>query len=168
MRRKLAAIAAMALISGLATVALVNDASARGGGGGHGGGGARASSGGGGSFSGGRASFSGGGFKGGAAFSGGGGSARIASGPRFQANFVGVRPAHVAGYVNSGRGFHNGKRGHRHNGGYSGYYGYGYGYTTFVSGYAYNSCGWLRARYEDTGLRTWRLRYQACINGDDY
>ena len=52
--------------------------------------------------------------------------------------------------------------------------GYGYvaafGSVPLVSyGYAssYNSCRWLKARYEDTGLRKWRLRYEDCLAGDD-
>ncbi len=198
MRSKHVVVAAIALIFGLASAALIDDANARGGGGGggggHGGGGARASSGGGsfsgggrasfgggGSGGGGRASFSGGGFSGGAAFSGGGGSARISSGSRSTVNFVGTRQAYVGnhvnvrrasvghanfGHVNAGRRFHDGRRGHRHHGGYYGTYGDNYGYTTFISGYA-SRCGWLRARYEDTGLRSWRQRYQACLDGDE-
>ena len=41
--------------------------------------------------------------------------------------------------------------------------GYGYGYVS-----SYNPCAWLWSRYEETGLRQWRLRHQACRGGDDY
>jgi hypothetical protein len=55
-------------------------------------------------------------------------------------------------------------------------YGPGYGYVAAIGvplvSYAYynttyRSCAWLKARYEDTGLRKWRLRYEACLDGDD-
>jgi hypothetical protein len=32
---------------------------------------------------------------------------------------------------------------------------------------SYVQCGWLRARYEATGLRKWYRRYEACLAGDD-
>ena len=38
-----------------------------------------------------------------------------------------------------------------------------YGYVTN----AYRPCAWLKARYEETGLRKWRLRYETCRDGDD-
>ena len=39
----------------------------------------------------------------------------------------------------------------------------GYGYVS-----SYNQCGWLWSRYEETGLRRWRLSYEACVDGGDY
>ncbi len=38
-----------------------------------------------------------------------------------------------------------------------------YGYVTNT----YRQCAWLKARYEETGLRKWRLRYETCRDGDD-
>ena len=43
----------------------------------------------------------------------------------------------------------------------------GYGYVASYNS-AYNRCRWLKARYEDTGLRKWRLAYEACLEDDDY
>lgn len=60
----------------------------------------------------------------------------------------------------------------RHVRGRGGYYGYATGLGVPLVSYGYftevgNGCRWLRARYEATGLRKWRLRYQACVAGDD-
>ena len=55
---------------------------------------------------------------------------------------------------------------------YGGYYGYAAAIGIPLVSYAYvantyRSCAWLKERYEDTGLRKWRLRYEACVDGDD-
>jgi hypothetical protein len=158
MRTRQFAGVALAVVFGLASAILPGDANARGGGGGHGGGA--------------RASFGGGSFSGGAraSFHGGGGGVRFSAPARQAAAFVGGAPRQAHGVVSGGHHVHHGRRGHRHGGGgYYGYYGssYAYGYATFISGRSYNSCGWLKARYEDTGLRKWRIRYQECLAGDD-
>ncbi len=86
-------------------------------------------------------------------------SARAGSG----SPFVGVAPHRFIAHAGSGR-VH-----HRHPG-------RSYGYVAAIGvplvsyGYVANSyrhCAWLKARYEETGLRKWRLRYEACRDGDD-
>jgi hypothetical protein len=162
MRTQHFAAVTMAAVLGLATAMLPGDANARaGGGGGHGGGG-------GGHSGGARASFGGGSFSSGAraSFSGGGG-VRFSAPARSTVAFVGVTPRQQShGFVSGGQRAHHGRRGHR-GGGYYGTYGDTYAYGTFISGRSYNSCGWLKARYEDTGNHKWRKRYYECLNGDD-
>jgi hypothetical protein len=156
MRTRHVTAAVLAVALGLATAITPDDAHARSNGGGGGGGGKIGGSSHGGSFGGGaRASFSGGGAR----FS-------VVAAPRAS---VGMSPRPAQGYVNAGQRVHHARRGHRGGGGYYGFYGdtYAYGYGTFVSGRSYSTCGWLKARYEDTGQHKWRKRYYECLNGDD-
>jgi hypothetical protein len=173
MTRKLAAAVAMALLFGFGD-AMLTEATARQS---HSGGGRAAAHSGGGHGGGGHASFAA--RSGGAQlaarannYSGGGGAARFsasAAGFSFSARagsapaFVGVAPQRFSAHAGTGR-VH-----HRH-------HGRGYGYVAAIGiplvsyGYvssSYHHCAWLKARYEDTGLRKWRQRYEACRDGDE-
>ncbi len=155
MRTRHMAAVAMAAVLGLATAMLPGAANARAGGGGHAGGA--------------RASFGGGNFSGGARASFSGGGVRYSAPARSTVAFASVSPRRQShSFVSGGQSAHHGRRGRRGSS-YYGIYGatYAYGYGAFVSGRSYNSCGWLKARYEATGLRKWRIRYHDCLNGDD-
>ena len=159
---------AFGLVTVVAALAMASAAQASGRGGGGGGHSAGGHGGGGASF---------------AAHTGGGGagfSAR-AGGARFIAS---AGPARV-GVVNRANFVRRDRDGdgRRHRRGYyagfggygvyaAGYGGYGvYDYDVPVVGYgyfnSYDRCRSLRARYKETGLRKWRIRYEACRNGDD-
>jgi hypothetical protein len=136
---------------GFVAAGMMDDANARqsGGGGGGGRGGA--------SFS---ASAGGGGARFAASAAGFGVSARAVSsasrvafsaGSARASQFVATRPTVV----------------HRRHRGHGAYF---VGYAPITYGFVtqrYDHCRWLRVRYEDTGLRKWRLRYEACRDGDD-
>jgi hypothetical protein len=118
----------------------------------------------------------GGGRSGGASFSahsGGGGARFAASAAGFS---VGARAAHIsaprASFSAGNTSAHVNRfvgarpvahRRHRHGAFFVGFAPSAYGYVTR----SYDHCAWLRVRYEETGLRKWRLRYEACRDGDD-
>ena len=120
----------------------------------------------------------GGGHSGGGHVAGGASFAAHAGGGgvSFAARAGGVRfvgapaPVRVAAFTR-GHFVGVGDRDHgRHRRVYAGYGGYGYYDVPFVSyGYfsSYDRCGKLRALYKETGLKKWRLRYEACRDGDD-
>lgn len=64
------------------------------------------------------------------------------------------------------------KTGHVRHRSHGRYYGYVAALGIPLVSYAYvsnsyRSCAWLKERFEDTGLRKWRVRYEACVDGDD-
>ena len=159
-----------AVVTALVMTSAVQASGRGGGGGGHSGGG----------HVGGGASFAAHAGGGGAAFSARSGGARFiaSAGPARvgavnRANFVRRDRDRDGDGRHHRRGYYAGYGGYAvYAAGYGGYGGYGgYDYDVPVVGYgyfnSYDRCRSLRARYKETGLRKWRIRYEACRNGDD-